>query len=293
MKKYLVVFFFLAFCTCNTFAQTADLDYTSGNNFEIASFRARVPKTENKIRAVLVIVPGYNGDGRNAVNDSVWQEFAGNNNLAIVACYFKDREGSENFYREASKGSGQALLDAIQKIAKKMKRPEIKNVPLILYGQSAGGQFNYEFACWKPERVLTFVVNKGGFYHTAMAPLTTRKIPAIFFIGENDLYYRNDILKGIYSMNRKLGAIWTLIVEKNTKHEFKASNGLAIKYFESIIPLRMTPSSELRDISGDEYYLGDWDTKTVEQYKGEPKTNSLTVWLPDSEFAKIWKRQYE
>jgi pimeloyl-ACP methyl ester carboxylesterase len=32
---------------------------------------------------------------------------------------------------------------------------------------SAGGQFNYEFAAWKPDRVAAFVVNKGGIYYTA------------------------------------------------------------------------------------------------------------------------------
>ncbi len=29
-------------------------------------------------------------------------------------------------------------------------------------GFSAGGQYNYEFASWKPEKVISFVVNKGG-----------------------------------------------------------------------------------------------------------------------------------
>jgi len=293
MRIIKIIFFLLPFCITNSFAQSFDISYYSGFNFEIASFRLWIPKMDNKVKALLVIVPGYNSDGRKAVNDSVWQEFSRKNNLAIIACYFKDYKVPDNFYREASKGSGKALLDAIHSVATDYDLAEIENIPLILYGQSAGGQFNYEFACWKPEKILSFVVNKGGYYHTAIAPVAARKIPAIFFVGDDDLYYRKDIIKGIYSMNRKLGAFWTLIEERNTKHEFKASKFLAIQYFENIIPLRLSPSNELVDISEIEYYLGDWETKITKPAKGVLDSDLLSVWLPNYSFAKIWENQFK
>ncbi len=46
--------------------------------------------------------------------------------------------------------------------------PEIAQAPLLLWGMSAGGEFNYEFVAWKPERVAAFVVNKGGIYYSAL-----------------------------------------------------------------------------------------------------------------------------
>lgn len=293
LKIITFLFLLIFFCTPNIFGQTYDINYSSGTNYENAQFRFWLPKTEDKFKASLVIVSGYNSDGRNAVNDSIWQGLACKNKLAIVACYFKDYKNPNIFYREASKGSGKALLDAINQFAKKGKHPEIINAPLIMYGESAGGQFNYEFACWKPERVLTFVVNKGGYYHTAFAPEATRKTPAIFFIGENDLFYRKDIIKGIYSMNRKLGAYWTLIAEKNTGHDCKVSKPLAIKYFENIIPIRLSSSDKLVDLSDNEYYLGNWETKTVKPFKGATNSDSLNVWIPNSAFAKIWVKQFE
>ena len=54
------------------------------------------------------------------------------------------------------------------------------------WGMSAGGQFDYEFASWKPERVVAFVVNKGGIYYTALTPRATREVPALLFIGGNN-----------------------------------------------------------------------------------------------------------
>jgi hypothetical protein len=41
--------------------------------------------------------------------------------------------------------------------------------PVALWGVSAGVKFNYEFVCWKPERVTAFVVNKGGIYYSSLA----------------------------------------------------------------------------------------------------------------------------
>jgi glycosyltransferase involved in cell wall biosynthesis len=64
-------------------------------------------------------------------------------------------------------------------------------------------------------------------------------VPGIFFIGEDDLYYRNNLILGIYSVNRSLGANWTLITEKETKHSRKNSKALSISFFESIMSKRL------------------------------------------------------
>ena len=289
MKKLSILILLIPFCVTSSIAQTFEQDASPGPNYEIASFRFWIPETTEKLKALLVVVPGYNGDGRSAAGDSSWQAFARDNDLALVACYFKDYKNPKIFYREASKGSGAALLDAIQKVGRKSGVPDIKNIPLILYGESAGGQFNYEFACWKPDKVLSFVVNKGGYYHSAIAPEECRNIPAIFFMGENDLYYRNDLIKGIFSVNRKLGAHWVLVSEKETHHEFLTSRLIALKYFESLLPLRLSPSGELLDVSGNEYYLGNWERKTIRAMKDKADTDSLSVWLPNEAFAKFWK----
>ena len=293
MKIILISFLLLILNLNSSLAQTFDVEYASGENYKTAGFRFWFPEKKEKIKALLVVVPGYNTDGRDAVNEKAWQDFAREYKLGIVACYFRDKENPDILYREASKGSGQALIDAISELAAKAEHPEIKSAPLVLFGQSAGGQFNYEFACWKPEKVLTFIVNKGGFYHTAIAPEATRKIPAIFFLGENDLYYRKDLIKGIYSVNRRFGAFWTLISEKNTAHKFEASKMMALEYFKNIIPLRLSPSNKLRDVSGDEFYLGDWSTKTIEKYTGQKDADSLTIWLPNLKFAEFWKEIYK
>jgi len=72
---------------------------------------------------------------------------------------FRFSEGkSIEEYAYVKNGSGQALIDILESFVKTSNHPELEFAPLALWGMSAGGEFNYEFACWKPERIIAFVV---------------------------------------------------------------------------------------------------------------------------------------
>jgi dienelactone hydrolase len=294
VKKLLLLVLFIPLFS---FGQTFDFSFSDGPNFELAEFRFWKPESKVNYNGVLVLVPGLDRDGRETVLDTVWQKFATKHNFIILACHFKNyqnRRGSSAYY-DASKGSGDILLKSIKKYSKVISNKDINDLPLLFYGFSAGGQFNYEFASWKPEKVISFVVNKGGYYITGLAPAAARKVPGIFFIGEYDQYYRNDMIQGIYSANRSLGANWTLIIEKNTKHSPKNSKELAISFFESIIPKRLL-NKNLLELNVENPLLGFKDQK-IFKYLNEiekkdfnrwGKLDYLTIWLSDEIFANIW-----
>ena len=187
-----------------------------GANFAIAQFRFWAPPGAGRIRAVAVLVPGSNGDGRAMAEDSTWQAFAVRNHVALIACRFTDKPHDQGFieeYVDVSKGSGQALLDAIGRFADRAKHPELATAPLLLWGMSAGGEFNYEFVAWKPERVAAFIVNKGGIYYSALLSKAARAVPGLFFAGEKDLDSRVFTVKGLFGVNRRAGALWALVEE--------------------------------------------------------------------------------
>jgi hypothetical protein len=280
----------------NLIAQIDNFSFYDGENYQLAEFKFWNPNLNDDYKGILVLTPGINRDGREAVLDTVWQKFATKHNLIIVASHFKNYESNNNLrYRDASKGSGDILLKSIEKYSQEISNICINELPLLLYGFSAGGQYNYEFASWKPERVISFVVNKGGYYDTAVTSIETQKVPGIFFIGEDDLYYRNNLILGIYSANRSQGANWTLINEKDTKHSPKNSKDLSISFFESIMAKRLR-DNKLVDINSDNPILGFPERKTFEYFDKIDKTDfnnwgklkSLTIWLPDENFANIW-----
>src|SRR6266404_6016937 len=181
-----------------------------GNNYDKAAFRLWYPQNAAPIEAVVVLMPGSNGDARPMVDDPVWRDFAIHHRLALLGCQLTDKPHDQNFievYANASQGSGQALLDGLAAMAKRSEHAELAQAPLVLWGMSAGGEFNYEFVAWKPERVVAFVVNKGGIYYTALAPRAARDVPGILFVGETDLASRVTMISGLAALNRRAGAL--------------------------------------------------------------------------------------
>ena len=218
-----------------------DVERPACPNCAVAAFRFWLSGGTVVSRGMLVLVPGSNGDGRDMVREPVWQDFARRQQLALGGCFFKDHPHANmniEEYCRAAAGSGAALLAAVGQFADQARRPEVATGPLVFWGHSAGGQFNYEFACWRPDRVLAFVVNKGGYYYTHLAPATTRQVPGLFLIGANDAEFRNASIRGIVAVNRAAGADWELVVEPATGHEVGQSRELAMKFFAAVIAAR-------------------------------------------------------
>ena len=275
-------------------ADTFDQTVPPGANYDKANFRLWVPGQTDAVRAVLVLVPGSNADGRAEASDPAWRAFATRYRLALVACQFTDRPHELPFieeYANASNGSGQALLDALGALAVQAKRPEIAAAPLLLWGMSAGGQFNYELVAWKPERVLAFVVNKGGIYYTALAPRAARSVPGILFTGEKDLWSRNDTIEGLFAVNRRAGALWALAEEPNAAHVVGRSREVAMVFFEDVLDLRLggtAGGAAPKQLAEKDGFLGDISTRTIAP-AATATPGSPTAWLPTERVARAWQ----
>jgi poly(3-hydroxybutyrate) depolymerase len=274
-------------------AQAAVIDDSipPGANFDKAQFRLWVPPSVSSVRAVLVLVPGSNGDGRAMAQDSVWQKFAEKNRLAIVACRFTDKPHDESFiedYVNVSRGSGQALVDMLGKFAGRSNHAEIASAPLLLWGMSAGGQFDYEFTAWKPERVVAFVANKGGIYYTALASRAARSVPGILFIGGKDLEQRVQTITGLFAVNRRGGALWALAEEPAVGHVVGKSRDVSMIFFEDVLAARLANGTSLAPMSEKSGVAGDLHTKEFGPLP-EKLPNYPLAWLPTERVARAWQ----
>jgi hypothetical protein len=298
MKRGFLLLLLAIFSSIRILAISINDSIPSGNNFEKAAFRLWYPDYYKNISGIIVLVPGSNGDGRGLTDERFWQELAQKHGFALLGCYFTDYKHDDmnvETYANARGGSGIALMDAISHFAERPGLKELSDAPLILWGHSAGGQFNYEFVCWKPEKVIAFVVNKGGFYYTALAPKPARNVPGLFFTGENDLESRKNIVKGIFMMNRRVGALWCFAEEQGAGHEIGQTQNLAGRFFDEIIPLRIPKktlvseqASELNILSAESGLTGDTKAKNFVPYTSAPKGDLLTSWLPNKSFAEAW-----
>lgn len=272
-----------------------------GANFITAEFSFWHPGAAPLLRGTIVLMPGYNGDARRTVTDAAWQDLARRHDLGLLGARFVSAKPADkrDAYSSAGSGSGQALLDALASFAEQSRHPEVAAAPLLLWGHSAGGQFNYEFTCWQPERVVAFVANKGGYYSTHLAPRTARLVPGILFVGEKDEDFRVKSLLGIYACNRRDGALWTLAVEPGSGHEVGRTPELARQFFEAVIPLRLGPADPAKPgappiaMTESAHWRGSlatadtWPADDAAAAKRFPDQDA-TVWLPDAKTAVAW-----
>src|SRR3954469_16442105 len=263
-----------------------------GANYDKAEFRLWLPPGVPAVRAIAVLVPGSNGDGRGQVDDPGWQEFAVRNKLALVGVRLTDKPHDQGFIEEyvnVSQGSGQAFLDAMSAFATRARHPELATAPLLLWGMSAGGEFNYEFVCWKPERVVAFVVNKGNIYYTALAPKAARMVPGILFTGGKDLEFRTSTIAGLFAMNRRGGALWALAEEPSAAHIVGRSRDVALVLFEDALALRVVEGAALKPLTEKSGFIGDIKAKTYQALGEDTVPNYPTAWLPTARVAERWQ----
>ena len=263
-----------------------------GSNYDKAEFKLWLPDGVGTVRAVALLVPGSNGDGRGQVDDPVWQAFAVRNKLALVGVRLTDKPHDQGFIEEyvnVSQGSGQAMLDAMAAFATRSKHPELAAAPFLLWGMSAGGEFNYEFVAWKPERVIAFVVNKGNIYYTALAPKAARSVPGILFTGGKDLEFRTNTITGLFAVNRRAGALWALAEEPSAAHVVGRSRDVALALFEDALALRLGDGSTLKPLAEKSGFLGDIKARTFQQIGEAPVPNYPTAWLPTARVAERWQ----
>jgi len=269
---------------------TFDVSAPQGANYAVASFRLWVPEGATPLAAALVLVPGSNGDGRAAVDDPVWKAFASKQHVALVGCFFKDKPHPESFieqYANVVQGSGEALLGAMQDFAGKAGHPELATAPFLLWGMSAGGEFNYEFTAWKPERVIAFVVNKGGIYYTALTSPGARAVPGMLFIGGSDLDSRKDIIRGLFALNQRGGANWALAEEPGAAHIVGRSRYVALVFFQDVMELRLGKDG-LEPIAKGTGYVGDPKTMSIQPVGAGRRAPYPVAWLPTERVARAW-----
>jgi len=286
---------------------TVNIPPRKGDNFIQASFDLLVPQKIERPRYILVLLPGFNGDGQRFLQDKVWRDFAEETDAAMLACTFialpeETDEEIENYvhYAAAQHGSGAVLEQAIEQFDQLNSTFSLKDLPLLIYGHSAGGQFAYGFSCHRPKRMIGFVAAKGGYYYPEPVD-GTYKVPGLIISGEQDLARRKIEIRSLFESHRKHGAPWCWM-EDAYGHGTASTLDVIIPYFRELIRLRLPATGNtLVAISKDEGVIASLETKTILNRKASAPTDNTdprSAFLPSVSVFKIWlqhdtgKRKY-
>ncbi len=237
-------------------------------------------------RAVLLLCPGFNGNGEGLVRQPAWQEFARANGLALCAISFASPEEeilARRGYYQVSQGSGDVLLRGL--------RLGIgRDLPILSYGFSGGAHFTASLVNWKPEYVLGWCADSAAWWeepssHPAAVP------PGIVACGDADAIRYGASLT-YFAQGRALGRPWTWVSLGGTEHVWSAPLDQFVRaYFAAL--LRGTPATNgvlkvSRVASG---FVGGWrdvDTKQEISAGQASLQPTLACWLPDRSLGTLW-----
>lgn len=269
---------------------------TDKDNFSYAKFSMWCPENIKTYKGILYLGAGYEYSSIPMMYEEIWRDIARENEFAIVTSHMKSRTEKDTKieYWQAEYGSGQELLNALGSFAKESEHPELENAPLAMWGFSAGGQFNYQFACWKPERVITFIAIKGGYY-ISEPNSEALKIPALWFTGQYDLQRRKDAVDELLNKNIKKEPLWCLANEPDSEHEIGKTDVLAIPWLKEVIKQRLPEKANaskrpiaLKDIDKSLAWLGDRTDGYIAPALDYKKDKYNSSWIPNENLARIW-----
>ncbi len=271
-------------------AHAAVYDYTalpdSGDTFTTALFRIHVPDGGPPVRGVYFFVNPYNSDSRYIVYDAAFQTLAGSADFALLGARMDDMH--------MDSGIGDALIEALDAFAAASGREELHHAPLFFDGYSWGGQWSYHFTKWRPDRVVGFMTQKGGYHETDPAGEAIY-VPGYLFIGEFDLDYRIENLTGIFEEHRPLGARWVLAMHPGAAHERINDRTLLDDYFYAAVDGRLPESFDpgepvpLRTMVEQTGYLGNRETHEIGYFPCYNADPDVASWCTRRSGALLWQ----
>ncbi|EIQ01862.1 dienelactone hydrolase-like enzyme [Opitutaceae bacterium TAV1] len=271
------------------------------DNFNTASFRLWIDDAQGSgsiikpVRGLLVVAPGWNGDGARLADDGHWQALARELSFGIVAVTFKSDDDTSRKppYHAAHLGSGAAFLRALRTLASDSRHPEVADAPWLAWGHSAGGQLAYGLACVRPDRTLAFAAIKGGYYETEFDK-RARAVPGLWVVGERDEPFRAQAITDLFEEHRKNGALWCVAWEKNSGHEEGRSRESVLPFFREAVALRLPATGRTVQpltVSKTAGWLGIRASYAITPAAKPPvpvPATVRTVWLPGEASARAW-----
>jgi len=233
-------------------------------------------KTVSNPRAVLVLCPGVNGSGEGLIRENAWREFARQNKLGLVGLSFAAPEpaihdGTGYYY--ASKGSGDKLLEGIEKIYH-------RKLPILLYGFSGGAHFTSRFEEWMPQRVIAWCADSAAWWDIPVR--SESEPPGIVACGDKDERYGASLT--YFKQGRAAGKPWLWVSLANLDH---ATSPKLEEFVRSYFATVLNAGAENQQ-TGATPQIVDIDRKTVVAASEAQAIPSITGWLPSDKLFHDW-----
>lgn len=254
-----------------------------------------IPLEVSTIKAVIVVLwlDPSRGTDFTIQEAHFLNDYCTENDFAILGINLKHREGADGpTYQNASEGSGQIVLDALEHFAKAFEQPEINTVPLLVAGGTgASAGFAYNFAQWKPERVVA-VCSARGAGHVAEPSPEGAKIPTLFLgvslISLADVHPEDGPFK-TYERTRDQNPPWIYAEFPGNLSDSREYEWNLFRQLFDLALKRRVSGGVIGPFDADlNAQMGHRQTFEIIPMTPENRSDPGYCWLPDLAFAKTW-----
>jgi len=252
--------------------ERADLYFRSPHATQAASITPQ---------AILILAPGRNGNGRDLIVKEEWTRFADEHQLILCGLSFSSPpDRIEDSYSNAHSSSGHLLLSGIDH---HLGLLQSQNLPLLLYGFSAGARFTASFVDANPDRVLAWCGYAVGRWEELRSK-TQKFPPGLVACGEWDAgCYHASLLH--FQKGRKLGQPWMWLSLAEIGHQWSPDlNDFVRRFFAGMLD----EPTRKQWLSSAGYF--DIDTRKPVAEAELKEWPIFATWLPDGELRDQWMK---
>jgi len=232
-------------------------------------------------KAILILAPGRNGNGRDLIVKEEWTRFADAHQLILCGlCFSSPKDRIEDSYSNAHSSSGALLLSGIDRY---LGASQPQNLPLLLYGFSAGARFTASFVDAHPDRVLTWCGYAVGRWED-LRSTDAAFPPGLVACGEWDAgCYHASLVH--FQKGRKLGQPWMWLSLAEIGHQWSPDLNVFVRRFFAGM---LDEPTRKQWISSAGYF--DIDTRKPVSEAELKEWPIFATWLPDGELREQWMK---
>ncbi len=264
--------------------------------FDSARYTIFIPDSMSSLNGVFIHQHGCTMEGTGAATayDLQYQAFAKKWHLAIVGPDLYAAKGNCRNWRDASSGSGTALIKALTEIGALSGHRELANLPWLLWGHSGGGYWALSMLKQYPERIMALF----GYSPSAQPgayPPAALKVPVLLRHAgpEGDACCWQASIDEFHKL-RSGGGYTGIAYTPHQTHNYSYVRYMAIPFYEAVLQQRLPQKpaagyTAMRPVNPAKAWLADTVHYNLYLAVAFPGSKLNAAWLPDSVTAVKWR----
>ncbi len=264
-----------------------------GERFQRADFSSWLSDPKKPVKAVIIHQHGCTNASPDSqppiTGDLHWRALARKHDCLLLVPMYQVVGDCSN-WNDPESGSERALFAALAALSEHYGRPEIKDLPWVLWGHSGGSSWSAQMIVRHPKRVLAASF-RGGCSKQFGVPefrlkfaSVAHELPLLFVWGKRESvptskhFVSWTPMNTMYAELRTQGSKVSRLIDPRSEHGCDNSRLISIPFLDTVL--------SAQDHEG---VLADMETLEQREINAVSKTDPKLTWLPNEHLLTLWQ----